>query len=158
VSFDDDLEATTQEADLALRGVLDRIDDHIAAAHAEWPCAPNRVADVRLGPGPASLDLAQDEISTVIWATGYRRWYPWLHVPALGADGEIEQFHGVSRVPGLYTLGMNFQRHRASHFIGGVGADAALLAKQIVRAEFARRESKRWRLAPVPRLVPADHA
>jgi putative flavoprotein involved in K+ transport len=158
VSFDDDLQATAQETDLAMRGVLDRIDDHIAAAHPEWPFEPNRVADVRLGPGPSSLELAQHEVSTVIWATGYRRSYPWLHVPALGADGEIEQLHGVSRVPGLYTLGMSFQRHRASHFIGGVGADAALLARQIVGAEVARRESTRWRLAPVPRLVPAGYA
>jgi putative flavoprotein involved in K+ transport len=68
----------------------------------------------------------------VLWATGYRRSYPWLEVPVLDADGEIAQRHGVTQAPGLYTLGLKFQRLRRSHFIGGVGADAALLARRIV--------------------------
>jgi hypothetical protein len=40
--------------------------------------------------------------------------------------------HGVTLVPGLYTLGLKFQRRRGSHFIGGVGADAAWIARRIV--------------------------
>ena len=32
---------------------------------------------------------AAEGITTVIWATGYRRTYPWLHLPVLDAHGEI---------------------------------------------------------------------
>jgi len=69
----------------------------------------------------------------VIWATGYRRSYPWLDVDILGADGEIAQTRGVTAVSGLYTLGFRFQHQRKSHFIGGVSDDAGFLAAEILR-------------------------
>jgi putative flavoprotein involved in K+ transport len=123
-----------------MRSVLDRIDEHIAEVHPAWPYAPDRVADVRLDPPQAELDLAERGIGTVIWATGYRRDYSWLDVAgALDRDGEIVQQHGVSPVPGLYTIGLNFQRYRASHFIGGVGADALPLARELVAVHEQRR-------------------
>ena len=142
VTFASDRDDKIAEAELAMRSVLDRIDDHIAEVHPAWPFAPDRVAQIRLDPAPATLDLADREIGTVVWATGYRRDYSWLDVPdALDADGEIVQDHGVSSVPGLYTVGLNFQRYRASHFIGGVGADALPLARELVAAA-AQRHSE----------------
>jgi putative flavoprotein involved in K+ transport len=140
VSFADDRDDKIIEAELGMRSVLDRIDDHIAEVHRDWPHAPDRVAEVRLDPSPATLDLAEHEIGTVVWATGYTRDYSWLHVPdALDRDGEIVQQHGVSPMHGLYTIGLNFQRYRASHFIGGVGADALPLARELVAAHAQRR-------------------
>jgi putative flavoprotein involved in K+ transport len=53
-------------------------------------------------------------VSTVIWATGHRRSYPWLHVPTVVADREIVHRYGVTPVPGLYVLGQRFQRTRRS--------------------------------------------
>jgi putative flavoprotein involved in K+ transport len=67
----------------------------------------------------------------VFWATGYRRAYPWLEVDVLGADGEIVHREGVTAAPGLFTLGLRFQRTRKSHFLGGVGEDAAHIAAAI---------------------------
>lgn len=140
VSFEDDRDDKIIEADLGMRSVLDRIDDHIAEVHPTWQHAPDRVAEVRLDPSPEALDLAEHEIGTVLWATGYRRDYSWLDVPdAFDPSGEIVQHHGVSPVPGLYTIGLNFQRYRASHFIGGVGADALPLARELVAAQAQRR-------------------
>jgi putative flavoprotein involved in K+ transport len=147
-TFADDLEATTTRADLAMLRTLDRIDAHLAVVEPEWPHRPRRVRNVSLGSGPSWVDLSTEGISTVIWATGYGRDYSWLDVPALGENGEIEQRHGVAELPGLYTIGLNFQRYRGSHLIGGVGADAALLARQIAAA---------GRRAPAGR-VSAPHA
>jgi putative flavoprotein involved in K+ transport len=77
----------------------------------------------------------------VIWATGYRRSYPWLHEPVLDANGELLHRQGVTAVPGLFALGLRFQRTRRSHFLGGVGDDAAQIARAIVaRATGARLE------------------
>ena len=83
----------------------------------------------------AGLDLAEAGISTIVWATGYGRSYDWLHLPALGADGEIVQRRGVTPVPGLYVVGLRFQYRRKSHFIGGVGEDAQFLAERIVASD-----------------------
>ena len=77
----------------------------------------------------------------MLWATGYRRTYPWLDEPVLDANGELVHRQGVTAVPGLFALGLRFQRTRRSHFLGGVGDDAALIARAIVaRAPGARLE------------------
>ena len=73
-----------------------------------------------------------------MWTTGYRRSYPWLQVPVLDARGSIRQRNGVTDVPGLYTIGLKFQRARKSHFIDGVGDDALVLARQIASKHRAR--------------------
>jgi putative flavoprotein involved in K+ transport len=139
--FADDLQATIDDAEQRLLRLLDRIDEHIERTDGgRWPHPADRPPTVRVPAGPASLDVARDEISTVIWATGYRREYPWLHVPVLDADGEIVHRHGITPVPGLYVLGLKFQRRRMSHFIGGVGADAAWIADRI--ADSAAAEQK----------------
>jgi putative flavoprotein involved in K+ transport len=67
----------------------------------------------------------------VLWATGYRPSYPWLHVPVLDAGGVPIQHHGVTDVPGLAFLGMPWQRSRGSALLGWVGRDAALLADRL---------------------------
>ncbi|WP_226628460.1 flavin-containing monooxygenase [Alloyangia pacifica] len=81
--------------------------------------------------GPDRLDLTARGIRTIVWATGFRRAYPWLHLPVLGAAGELETDRGVTAEPGLYALGLPFLRHRASAFIHGVGRDAEELAPHI---------------------------
>jgi putative flavoprotein involved in K+ transport len=138
--FSRDLQVTVGDAERRMHRVLDRIDDHIEQAYAgRWPHERDRVADVALHPGPSSLDLAATGISTVIWATGYRRAYPWLHVPVLDRDGEVAHRRGVTPVDGLYVLGLKFQHRRSSHFIGGVGADAAFVARNVLDAASGTR-------------------
>ena len=66
-----------------------------------------------------------------MWATGYRRAYPWLRVPVLDSTGEICNVHGVTASRGLYVLGLPFMTHRASTFIDGVGRDASIIATHI---------------------------
>ena len=135
VQLADDLVGTTAAADIKMAEMLMRIDRFIAdagvAADAPeafaptWPLAA-AAAD--------ALDLKDERINTVIWATGYRRAYPWLHVPVLNADGEITHTGGTTPVDGLYVLGLNFQRRRNSSFIDGVGDDAWAIAQQIAQS------------------------
>jgi putative flavoprotein involved in K+ transport len=131
-TFDDNLRKVVGEADGRLFELLARIDAHIE----ESPDAANipagqPVARVGVGRGPQELELRDAGVSTIVWATGYRREYPWLHVPALDPSGEIAQHHGVTSVPGLFALGLRFQSRRTSHTIGGVGRDAAAIAHRI---------------------------
>jgi putative flavoprotein involved in K+ transport len=136
--FADDLEESVADADRRLRELLDRIDDHIDEKLPGFAHDPDRPDAVRIERPPTSVELSTRDMTTVIWATGYRREYPWLHVPALDETGELLHQHGVTDIPGLYTLGLRFQRRRASHFIGGVGADAAFVACRIAARRGAR--------------------
>jgi putative flavoprotein involved in K+ transport len=132
--FDDDLIATTAAADLklaALRLRIDafalgrRIESEVEPAEPFAPTWPLGLAGIE------SLDLRADGIGTVVWATGYARRYPWLHVPVLDSRGEIRHQEGVTPCPGLYVLGLNFLRRRKSAFLDGVGEDAEFVSEHI---------------------------
>ncbi len=132
VCFGTDLDATAAAADAKLARLLERIDGW-AEAHGIAGGLPTAepVAPFRPTPGPSRIDLAAEGIRTVVWATGFRRSYPWLQVDVLDDRGEIRQSGGVTPVPGLYALGLSFMRRRKSTYIDGVGADAAELAAHI---------------------------
>jgi putative flavoprotein involved in K+ transport len=132
VSLDDELVATAAAADVKMAQILMRIDEFIArtgiAAPPPGPFNPTWPLGVD---APRRLDLKDERISTVIWATGYRRAYPWLRVPVFDLHGEIRHKGGVTPEAGLYVLGLNFQRRRNSSFIDGVGDDAWTIAREI---------------------------
>lgn len=128
----DDLISTTAAADIKMATVLLRIDDFIRRTGVEAEPAGPFVPTWSMTEMPqTTLDLRAERIGTVVWATGYRRAYPWLRVPVLDARGEIRHQAGVTPYPGLYVLGLNFQRRRHSSFIDGVGSDARFLAQHI---------------------------
>ena len=134
--FADDLAANVAAADVRLRKLLRRIDAHPPAEGRE----PEPLPDVILPAAPRTLDLRR--VGAIVWATGFRRRYPWLHVPGvLDERGEIVQRRGATRVSGLYTLGLAYQYRRNSHFIGGVGRDAEIVARSIVERRAVRA---RW--------------
>ncbi len=130
VALADDLAANVRAADDRLARLLGRIDAHLAAEGLAAP-APEPIRPVSLEPVPASIDLRAEGIRTVLWATGYRRSYPWLRVPVLDARGELIQVGGVTAAPGLYALGLPLLRRRKSTWLDGVGADARELTDHL---------------------------
>jgi putative flavoprotein involved in K+ transport len=78
------------------------------------------------------LSLRSGEIRTVLWATGYRSDYPWLHVPILDHKGSIRHDGGVTDAPGVYLIGGPFLRRRKSSLIHGAGVDARDLTEHLV--------------------------
>jgi putative flavoprotein involved in K+ transport len=126
VAFADDLPATTADAARRASRVLGDIDAHARATGLDHEVlAASPLEPLRLPVEPTTeLDLRRRGITSVLWATGYRRSYPWLEVPVLDGAGEIRHRHGVTPAPGLYVLGQRFQTRRRSAFLGGVGRDA----------------------------------
>jgi putative flavoprotein involved in K+ transport len=128
-----DLADTTAAADARLGRLLDRIDAHVRAMGLDADVLPAERPPAVVAPqgAPDGLDLRRRGISTVIWATGYTRPYPWLRVPVLDAKGEIAHRRGVTPAHGLYVVGQRFQHRRDSNFLDGVRHDAAFLADHI---------------------------
>ena len=133
VRFEDDLVAHTAAADAKLALLRRRIDKFIlqAGLHGRVEEAEPFVPFCWPEPPPNAIDLRAEGISTVLWATGFRRRYPWLKVPVLDSQGEILHRGGITPAPGLYVLGLQFLRRRKSAFIDGVGDDAVELAEHI---------------------------
>ena len=132
--FDDDLVKTTVAADAKLAMLLarlDRVADTTALGGLVEPPEPFEPLWRAFVDAPTGLDLRAAGIGSVIWATGYRRAYPWLKIPLLDARGELRHQGGITPCDGVYALGLPFQRTRKSAFIDGVGADARVLAAHI---------------------------
>src|SRR5690606_6021258 len=123
--FDRGAAATIATADAQMQRLLTRIDDYAERTGlATEVLEPAPMRTVRPFPAIDSLDLAAASVRSVVWATGYRRRYPWLDLPILDRRGEIGQRRGVTPVAGAYVLGQRFQHYRNSNFIDGVGRDA----------------------------------
>lgn len=89
-----------------------------------------RVTDVRGGLPVCDGNAVPADV--VIWATGFQQDLSWIDLPILDADGLPRHRGGVVEgEPGLYFLGLRFQRTYTSALIGGVGSDAARIAERI---------------------------
>jgi putative flavoprotein involved in K+ transport len=72
-----------------------------------------------------------EDVGVVVWATGYRPDYAWIHIPGVVREGHVVHRRGVTEVPGLYFLGLSWQHTRGSALLGFVNDDAAYLADRI---------------------------
>ena len=135
VEIADGLADHLAQADLGYSVLLDAMDDYVRrrgldlpddpAARAKRPDPPCVTAPIR------RLDLRADNINAVIWATGYGLDFGWIDIPVFDANGEPQHRRGVSEVPGLYFLGLQWLSRMKSAFLSGVGDDAAELADHI---------------------------
>jgi putative flavoprotein involved in K+ transport len=99
--------------------------DRADALDAANAAPPERFEPTRVPDKPRlDLDLRDGAIQTVIWATGFRPDYRWLHVPVVDAKGQLRHDGGVVDSPGLYTIGLPVLRRRKSSFIHGAEDDA----------------------------------
>ena len=130
VSIGDNLSHDVARAGRRRDRVLDRIDAFITRHSATAP-QEERPTLPRFNACPDAINLEDEGIRTVLWATGYRREYPWLRLPVLDPVGELRQFGGVTPVPGLFVLGLPYMRRRNSATIDGVGADARAITRHL---------------------------
>jgi putative flavoprotein involved in K+ transport len=71
------------------------------------------------------------DVDAVIWATGFRVDYSWVHLPVFDDTGRLVHQRGVTDSPGLYFLGLTWQHTRGSALLGWVGDDAEHIAQQV---------------------------
>jgi putative flavoprotein involved in K+ transport len=89
------------------------------------------------------------DVASVLWRSGFSLDFSWVRLPVFAPDGyPLHERGRVASEPGLYFVGLPFQRSMSSSLIGGVGADAALVANWI-------RERLRSSALPMrPNLTP----
>jgi putative flavoprotein involved in K+ transport len=143
VRVEEDLIETTVAADVKLAKLLERVERFIAERGLGGGLpSPDPFEPTLFPSSPDRIELAAEGIRSVLWATGYRRDYGWLHLPVLDASGEIIHAGGVTPVPGLYVLGLRFLRRRKSSFIDGAADDARDLTTHIVTRRMAKRADR----------------
>ena len=135
LDFAPDLATSLAHGDAAYAGFLDLVDAHVERNGLNMPYEPS--ARTKL-PDPLDLieplqrlNLRTASIGSVIWATGYGFDLSWIDVPVLDAHGEPVHWHGITDVPGMYFIGLQWLSKMVSSFLSGVGDDAARLADHI---------------------------
>ncbi|HEX3297291.1 MAG TPA: NAD(P)/FAD-dependent oxidoreductase [Nocardioides sp.] len=82
---------------------------------------------------PALADGTVLDVANIVWCTGYRQDFSFIHPSPVGEDGWPRDRGGVMPdVPGLYFMGLLFQRGFYSMLIGGAGRDARHVARHIL--------------------------
>jgi putative flavoprotein involved in K+ transport len=98
----------------------------------------SRVMEVRDG-RPVLADGRTLDVQNVIWCTGFHPDFSWIDLPVFESNGDPVHDRGiVSRVPGLFFVGLHYLYSMTSATIVGVSRDA----KRIVNAIVARDRSQ----------------
>lgn len=135
LSFAGDVKTNIDAGDANYLGMLDAADAYASAMGLDLPPEPEAR---EMHPDPDSItnpidriDCAKENITTIIWATGYKQDFSWLQVDAFDDKGAPIHQRGVSKEPGVYFLGLPWQSRRGSTFLWGVWHDAKFVADQI---------------------------
>jgi len=130
-----DLAQNLKKSDEYFLALLDLADAYAAREKLDMPLEPEArhiPADPYCVTNPLTeLNLAKAGISSIIWATGYALDFGWLKIDTFDDKGRPAHQSGVSKVPGLYFIGLPWLTRRASPFIWGVWSDADYLADHI---------------------------
>jgi putative flavoprotein involved in K+ transport len=121
-------------ADLKMNRLLDRIDAWASENGFDDAVDPSHRFDpttVDVSP-TLGLDLSRGEIRTIVWATGFRPDFSWLHAPVFDRKGRVRHDGGVVEAPGMYLIGMPFLRRRKSSLIDGAADDARDLSAHLL--------------------------
>jgi putative flavoprotein involved in K+ transport len=143
VLLDDSLGSNIAYADRAsaeLNALIER--GILAAGLALPPLEPDAADEPHPDPiavrSPDALDLVANDVSTVIWATGFGADVGYLRVPVVDERGEPIHERGAAPVPGIHFLGLRWMTRRKSALICGADDDAATLTERIT-ASLVRR-------------------
>ncbi len=79
------------------------------------------------------------DVANVVWCTGFRQDHGFIHPPVTDESGWPDDNGGiVPSAPGLYFVGLPYQRGFYSMLVGGVGRDATRIAQHIASRDSAR--------------------
>jgi putative flavoprotein involved in K+ transport len=81
--------------------------------------------------GALELNIRNEEISSVVWATGYTCDFSWIKLPVLDGNGDPIHERGVTKRTGLFFLGLRRTYSLGSALVAGAVNDAAYIADRI---------------------------
>lgn len=127
-----DLAETLDQIDAFCQSELESIDTFIRQNELDAPTEDIVAVDWHPPerPGPA-LDLAEAEISTVLYATGFHYDFGWIDLPIFDEVGYPRYQRGVTEIPGLYFCGLHWMETQGSGLFYGVGQDAEYVVSHL---------------------------
>ena len=132
--FDDDVDAQLAKGDEGMAAFWKSADEYarrVGLERAPEGTDASAPPPARRFASALQLDPRAAGVTSVVWATGFRADFGWIHLPTFDAAGEPLHRRGVSACPGLYFLGLPWLHKLKSSVLCGVGEDAQHLAERI---------------------------
>jgi putative flavoprotein involved in K+ transport len=132
LEFFNDLKQNLDGADAVSESIKKTIDNFIAKNNLDAPLEPPYQPVWQPEMDIPDLDLAEANITTVIWCTGFQSDFSWIEIPVFDGKGYPGHDRGVTEVKGLYFLGLPWLYTWGSGRFSGVARDATYLADYIM--------------------------
>jgi putative flavoprotein involved in K+ transport len=130
-----DLEENLAKADAFAAQIMQGIDEYITKTGMDAEAKSMTVGaasnDVTPTEPLLTLDLQSAGISTIIWASGYKVDFGWVHIPVFDQAGYPVHRRGITNYRGLYFLGLHWLHKTKSALLFGIGEDAEFIATSI---------------------------
>jgi putative flavoprotein involved in K+ transport len=130
LEFCDDLQQNLDYADAVSEGIKKTIDQFIAQHQIQAP--PEPPYHPLWQPVDVPLAYATQNLSAVIWCTGYRSDFSWVEIPVFDGKGYPGHDRGITSIAGLYFLGLPWLYTWGSGRFSGIARDANYLADDIL--------------------------
>ncbi len=141
IRFQPDLTHHLDNADATYCRIRATIDAYIESAGIEAPIEAPYAPVWAPEKEPLALDLAAQNISTVIWCTGFRMDFSFVNVPVFDGRGYPAHHRGVSAAEGLYFIGLPWLHTWGSGRFAGVARDATHIVDHIADAGQTERRA-----------------
>ena len=146
LAFRPDLKTKLDAADAVYLGIREMIDAFVAREGIDAPEAAPWTAAWEPESEPATLDLAAEGITSIVWGTGFVSDWRWIDVPgAFDAAGAPDHERGVTPVPGLSFVGLPWLNTWGSGRFSGIAEDAEHVVDTLVARTFPA-EMKAYRM------------
>ncbi|MFN5613651.1 MAG: FAD-dependent oxidoreductase, partial [Pseudanabaena sp.] len=127
-----DLKQNLDGADAVSESIKKTIDNFIAKNNLDAPLETPYQPVWQPAMDIPDLDLAEANITTVIWCTGFQSDFSWIEIPVFDGKGYPCHDRGVTDIKGLYFLGLPWLYTWGSGRFSGVARDATYLADYIM--------------------------
>jgi len=132
LEFFNDLKQNLDGADAVSESIKKTIDNFIAKNNLDAPLETPYQPVWQPAMDIPDLDLAEANITTVIWCTGFQSDFSWIEIPVFDGKGYPCHDRGVTDIKGLYFLGLPWLYTWGSGRFSGVARDATYLADYIM--------------------------
>lgn len=132
LEFFNDLKQNLDGADAVSESIKKTIDNFITKNNIDAPLEPPYQPVWQPEMDIPDLDLAEANITTVIWCTGFQSDFSWIEIPVFDGKGYPCHDRGVTDIKGLYFLGLPWLYTWGSGRFSGVARDATYLADYIM--------------------------
>jgi len=130
--FKSDLKQNLDAADAVAESIKQTVDRFIEQQGLDMPPEAPYCPIWEPPAEPTAVAIADANIQSVIWSTGYHTNFRWIEVPVFDGQGYPCHDRGVTAVKGMYFIGLPWLYTWGSGRFSGVARDAQYIADHLM--------------------------